>query len=63
LAFYRAVDEIYYKRAVDFHNVNDSAFVFSVPFDANSMRGQVLVTGSRAIFIGSGKPRAPGYMK
>lgn len=30
----KATEEEFYKRAVDFYNVNSSAFVFSVPFDA-----------------------------
>ena len=54
----RATDELYYKRAVDYHKVNSSAFVFSVPFDAVS-RDQVYVTASQAVFIGNGKQKAP----
>ncbi|CAG2100560.1 unnamed protein product [Medioppia subpectinata] len=56
----KATEELYYRRAVDFHAVNDSAFVFSVPFDANQREGQLLVTGSHAIFLGTGKSSAPG---
>ncbi|CAG2161553.1 unnamed protein product [Oppiella nova] len=55
----KATEELYYRRAVDFHAVNDSAFVFSVPFDANQREGQLLVTGSHAIFLGTGKSSAP----
>nr|XP_042910235.1 voltage-dependent calcium channel subunit alpha-2/delta-3-like isoform X1 [Parasteatoda tepidariorum]XP_042910236.1 voltage-dependent calcium channel subunit alpha-2/delta-3-like isoform X2 [Parasteatoda tepidariorum] len=54
----KATEEEYYKRAVDFHNINSSAFVFSVPYDAGNKKGS-LVTGSHAIFLGSGKKRAP----
>ncbi|KAG8188011.1 hypothetical protein JTE90_009887 [Oedothorax gibbosus] len=54
----KATEEEYYKRAVDFYNINSSAFVFSVPFDAGN-RKTSLVTGSHAIFLGSGKKKAP----
>lgn len=54
----RATDELFYKRAVDFHKVNSSAFVFSVPFDA-ATRDKVYVTAAHAVFIGSGKQQAP----
>ncbi|XP_054168613.1 voltage-dependent calcium channel subunit alpha-2/delta-3-like [Oppia nitens] len=58
--FTRATEELYYRRAVDFHAINDSAFVFSVPFDSHQMnRDEVLVTGSHAIFLGTGKSSAP----
>jgi len=56
----RATDEMFYKRAVEFHRINSSAFVFSVPFDAGTKPpSSVLVTGSHAVFVGSGKQRAP----
>ncbi|XP_015790975.1 voltage-dependent calcium channel subunit alpha-2/delta-3 isoform X2 [Tetranychus urticae] len=55
----RAIDELYYQRAVDFHRFNSSAFVFSVPFDAGDKPGSTYVTGSRAIFLGKGKSIAP----
>ncbi|XP_054706836.1 voltage-dependent calcium channel subunit alpha-2/delta-3-like [Uloborus diversus] len=54
----KATEEEFYKRAVDFHNINSSAFVFSVPYDAGN-RKTSLVTGSHAIFLGSGKKQAP----
>lgn len=54
----KATDELYYRRAVDYHKINASAFVYSVPFDASS-RENVYVTASQAVFIGSGKQKAP----
>ncbi|GIY05632.1 hypothetical protein CDAR_74031, partial [Caerostris darwini] len=54
----KATEEEFYKRAVDFHNINSSAFVFSVPFDAANKKSS-LVTGSHAIFLGKGKKKAP----
>ncbi|GIX90957.1 hypothetical protein CEXT_810561 [Caerostris extrusa] len=52
----KATEEEFYKRAVDFHNINSSAFVFSVPFDAANKKSS-LVTGSHAIFLGKGKKK------
>lgn len=54
----RAIDELFYRRAVDYHRVNASAFVFSVPFDA-AQRDTVYVTASQAVFVGSGTKKAP----
>ena len=54
----RATDEDFYRRAVDYYRLNASAFVYSVPIDVSSSEN-VLVTASRAIFIGSNKARAP----
>ncbi|XP_035206488.1 voltage-dependent calcium channel subunit alpha-2/delta-3-like isoform X2 [Stegodyphus dumicola] len=54
----KAIDELFYRRAVDFYHINSSAFVFAVPFDAGS-RGSSLVTASQAIFLGKGKKKAP----
>ncbi|KAF8795277.1 Voltage-dependent calcium channel subunit like protein [Argiope bruennichi] len=54
----KATEEEFYRRAVDFHNINSSAFVFSVPFDAANRKSS-LVTGSHAIFLGKGKKKAP----
>ncbi|XP_067138072.1 voltage-dependent calcium channel subunit alpha-2/delta-3-like isoform X3 [Centruroides vittatus] len=54
----RAIDELFYKRAVDFYNINSSAFVFSVPHNAGSKKN-TKVTASHAIFLGTGKKKAP----
>lgn len=54
----RATDELFYKRAVDFHLINNTTFVFSVPFDAGT-RNNSLVTASHAIFLGMGSKKAP----
>ncbi|XP_076313595.1 voltage-dependent calcium channel subunit alpha-2/delta-3-like isoform X2 [Tachypleus tridentatus] len=54
----RAIDELFYKRAVDFYSVNSSAFVYSVPFDAGTKRDP-LVTASHAIFVSEGEKKAP----
>lgn len=56
----KAIDEVFYKRAVDFHNVDPQAFVFGVPFNAyRTPESMVRVTGSKAIFIGSNNKKAP----
>lgn len=54
----RATDEDFYRRAVDFYRLNSSSFVYSVPIDVSASEN-VLVTASRAIFIGTNKQRAP----
>lgn len=48
----RAIDEVWYKRAVEQHYVNSDSFVFSVPIDEEGADNTTLVTASRAIFIG-----------
>lgn len=48
----RAIDEIWYKRAVEQYYVLPDSFVFSVPLDEEGADNTTLVTASRAIFIG-----------
>ncbi|XP_014615597.1 PREDICTED: voltage-dependent calcium channel subunit alpha-2/delta-3, partial [Polistes canadensis] len=55
----RAIDEVWYKRAVEQHYVQPESFVFSVPIDEEGADNTTLVTASRAIFIGNGKVKAP----
>lgn len=54
----RAIDEVWYKRAVEQHYVNSDSFVFSVPIDEEGADNSTLVTASRAIFIGKVSIRA-----
>ncbi|XP_033217847.1 voltage-dependent calcium channel subunit alpha-2/delta-3 isoform X2 [Belonocnema kinseyi] len=57
----RAIDEIWYKRAVEQHYVHPESFVFSVPIlkDAKDfVDNSTLVTASRAVFVG-GAAKAP----
>ncbi|XP_064486796.1 voltage-dependent calcium channel subunit alpha-2/delta-3-like [Ornithodoros turicata] len=60
----RAIDDLFYKRAVDFYQTaNDTAFIYSVPFDAGARyaaedSSTIYVTGSRAVFLGTDK-KAP----
>ncbi|KAG5895094.1 hypothetical protein JTB14_023267 [Gonioctena quinquepunctata] len=46
----RAIDETWYKRAVDQHSIEPESFVFSVPFDIGSY-GKPLITASHAVFV------------
>ncbi|XP_017785728.1 PREDICTED: voltage-dependent calcium channel subunit alpha-2/delta-3 isoform X2 [Nicrophorus vespilloides] len=46
----RAMDETWYKRAVDQHAVEPESFVFSVPFDVASHE-KPLVTATHAVFV------------
>lgn len=55
----RAIDELFYQRAVDFNRFNSSAYLFSVPFSSGDPKKAVYMTASRAIFIGQGKLKAP----
>ncbi|XP_032307102.1 voltage-dependent calcium channel subunit alpha-2/delta-3 isoform X8 [Drosophila ananassae] len=55
----RAIDEIWYKRAVDQHFVREESFVYSVPFDAGESKSEILVTASHAIFHNEGGKAAP----
>lgn len=48
----RAIDEVWYKRAVEQYYVQPESFVFSVPIDEEGADNTTLVTASRAIFIG-----------
>ena len=50
----RAIDEIFYQRAVDYYLFNSTAAVFSVPFDAGEKPGPIYVTGSKAVFVDNG---------
>lgn len=54
----RAIDETWYRRAVDQHSVEPESFVFSVPFDVGSS-GKPLVTATHAVFIEHKGHRAP----
>ena len=65
----RAIDEIWYKRAVEQHYVHAESFVFSVPIiqdkksvpffteffnnKKESVDNSTLVTASRAVFVGT----------
>ena len=37
----RATDEIWYRRAVDYHKVDPRAFVYSIPFDVGEKKTKV----------------------
>ena len=54
----RATDEVWYKRAVDYHRHDPSAFVYSVPFDAG-LRNDSLVTAAQAVFVNDGRLSSP----
>nr|CAD7570715.1 unnamed protein product [Timema californicum] len=54
----RAIDEVWYKRAVDHYSIEPDSFVFSVPFDAGA-HGKPLVTATHAVFVDHKGHRAP----
>ena len=45
----KAIDEIWYKRAVEQHFIEPNSFVYAVPFDAAN-RNDTLVTATHAVF-------------
>jgi hypothetical protein len=53
----KATDEVWYKRAVDYHMINPKAFVYSIPFDVG--RKKTKVTATHAIMVGKGNQKAP----
>ncbi|XP_011334434.1 voltage-dependent calcium channel subunit alpha-2/delta-3 isoform X3 [Ooceraea biroi] len=54
----RAIDEVWYKRAVEQYYILPESFVFSVPIQ-NGAGNTTLVTASRAIFIENERAKAP----
>ena len=62
----KAIEEIYYQRAVDFYMLNKDSFVYSVDYDVGSKHdgrtpssANFLVTATHALFIGNGKQSTP----
>lgn len=54
----KAIDEIWYRRAVEQHFIEQDSFVYAVPFDAAN-RNDTLVTGSHAVFHKENNKFAP----
>ncbi|BES90285.1 Calcium channel [Nesidiocoris tenuis] len=54
----KTLDEVWYRRAVDQHQIEPESFVFSVPFDAGAS-SKTLVTASHAIFLEHKGHKAP----
>ena len=54
-----AIDQTWYKRAVDQYEVEPESFVYSVPFGVAAGLGESLVTASHAIFVEKDGYRAP----
>ncbi|KAK9758435.1 VWA N-terminal [Popillia japonica] len=54
----KAIDEVWYKRAVDQHAIEPESFVFSVPFDIGSS-GKPLIMATHAVFVEHKGHRAP----
>ncbi|KAF2364718.1 Voltage-dependent calcium channel alpha-2/delta subunit conserved region [Trinorchestia longiramus] len=48
----RAIDEVWYRRAVDYYEKDKDAYVYSVPFDAGTRNlSEVLMTVTRAVYV------------
>lgn len=54
----KAIDETWYKRAVDQYDIEPDSFVYSVPFEVGTS-GNTLVTATHAIFVEHKGHRAP----
>ncbi|KAF5291746.1 hypothetical protein FQA39_LY14234 [Lamprigera yunnana] len=54
----KAIDEVWYKRAIEQHYIEPRSFVYSVPFDIGD-ENNTLVTASHAIFKEDGSKKAP----
>ncbi|XP_064214426.1 voltage-dependent calcium channel subunit alpha-2/delta-3 isoform X3 [Tribolium castaneum] len=54
----KAIDEIWYRRAVEYHYVDPTAYIYSVPFDIGA-ENNTLLTVSHAIFREDGGKKAP----
>ncbi|XP_063927226.1 voltage-dependent calcium channel subunit alpha-2/delta-3-like isoform X3 [Zophobas morio] len=54
----KAIDEIWYKRAVEYHYKDHTAYVYSVPFDVGD-ENNTLLTVSHAIFREEGAKKSP----
>lgn len=54
----RAIDETWYKRAVEQHFIEPNSFVYAVPFDAAN-KSDTLVTATHAIFHKENSKSAP----
>ncbi|KAL4120998.1 hypothetical protein QTP88_013588 [Uroleucon formosanum] len=47
-----SIEEVWYRRAVEYNMVNDESYVYSVPFDNENIKS-TLVTASQAVFVTS----------
>ncbi|XP_045481988.1 voltage-dependent calcium channel subunit alpha-2/delta-3 isoform X2 [Harmonia axyridis] len=54
----RAMDETWYKRAVDQHSIEPESFVYSVPFDVGTS-GTPMITATHAVFVEHKGHKAP----
>lgn len=54
----KAIDEIWYRRAVDQHFIEPNSFVYAVPFDASN-KNDTLVTATHAVFHKENSKSAP----
>ena len=59
IILHRSIDEVFYRRAVDYYNVDSKAFIYSISLDS-ILNNELIVTSSHAIFVGNGKMSTPG---
>ncbi|KAF0760776.1 voltage-dependent calcium channel subunit alpha-2/delta-3 isoform X3, partial [Aphis craccivora] len=54
-----SIEEVWYRRAVEYNMVNDESYVYSVPFENENIKS-TLVTASQAVFVTSKENKKKG---
>lgn len=55
----RAIDEDWYRRAVEENYKDESFYIYSVPFETSGFENNTMVTGTKAIFVNNGRRKTP----
>ncbi|XP_057672266.1 voltage-dependent calcium channel subunit alpha-2/delta-3-like [Diorhabda carinulata] len=55
----RAIDEDWYRRAVELNYKDEDMFIYAVPFETSGYEDNTMITSTKAIFVGHGDNRSP----
>nr|XP_023014189.1 voltage-dependent calcium channel subunit alpha-2/delta-3-like [Leptinotarsa decemlineata] len=55
----RAIDEDWYRRAVELNFENEDIFIYSVPFETSGYENNTMISSTKAIFASKGKLKTP----
>ncbi|CAG9864364.1 unnamed protein product [Phyllotreta striolata] len=55
----RAIDEDWYRRAVELNFEDESKFIYSVPFETSGYENNTMITSTKAIFVEKGDLKSP----
>ncbi|CAH1173790.1 unnamed protein product [Phaedon cochleariae] len=55
----KAIDEDWYRRAVELNFENEDMFIYSVPFETSGYENNTMITSTKAIFVSNGELRSP----